>query len=633
MTQSSNSPAENFGVLLGYAPGKVPIYSSNYATVDRSLFHDQQSFRSYIDGIYLGYKWQCVEFARRWLYLNKGYIFQDVGMAYEIFRLRYVRRLSDNTLLPLHSFINGSKRPPEKDCMLIWAEGGEFEHTGHISIVTEVLENSIRIAEQNVDHRKFPATQNWCRELPLDKKSGTFFIETTKLNSMVLGWVIQTTDDTHAVKFQQPNPSLLNINSRLLPDNGKAGTAWLNLNNAAEKAYLNATGGHWLTEKLSEQYRYFRMSEAAEEELIHATNELHLMFLHATEKVLNDENLLAHFNIPSSLWPRLRRSWSKRRGHMITGRFDFCMTEKGLKVYEYNADSASCYLEAGRLQGEWANYFGCHEGKDPGKNLFDYLVDAWRDSGVNSLLHIMQDDDDLEETYHAQFMKAAIEAAGHSCKVIKGVEELSWRKDGEIIDADGEAIRWVWKTWAWETALDQIRHECEEDDTHPPLRTGKQGTGEHSQQKPRLVDVLLRPEVMVFEPFWTLIPSNKAILPILWSLFPNHPYLLNSQFTLTEELQTKGYVTKPIAGRCGHNVSIIDKHENILNETAGKFDHQNQIYQQLMRLPDIDGYRTQMCTFSVGGDYAAACVRADQSLIITTDSDLLPLRIVSDHHL
>ena len=38
-----------------------------------------------------------------------------------------------------------------------------------------------------------------------------------------------------------------------------------------------------------------------------------------------------------------------------------------------------------------------------------------------------------------------------------------------------------------------------------------------------LVDLLLRPEVMVYEPFWTLIPSNKAILPILWHMFPEHP--------------------------------------------------------------------------------------------------------------
>ena len=33
----------------------------------------------------MGYKWQCVEFVRRYLYLNHGMVFTDVGMAYEIF--------------------------------------------------------------------------------------------------------------------------------------------------------------------------------------------------------------------------------------------------------------------------------------------------------------------------------------------------------------------------------------------------------------------------------------------------------------------------------------------------------------------------------------------------------------------
>ena len=39
---------------------------------------------------------------------------------------------------------------------------------------------------------------------------------------------------------------------------------------------------------------------------------------------------------------------------MITGRMDFCMDERGLKVYEYNADSASCHTEAGLILERWA---------------------------------------------------------------------------------------------------------------------------------------------------------------------------------------------------------------------------------------------------------------------------------------
>ena len=77
-----------------------------------------------------------------------------------------------------------------------------------------------------------------------------------------------------------------------------------------------------------------------------------------------------------------------------------------------------------------------------------------------------------------------------------------------------------------ETAFDQIREVSDREFAAVPIRTG------HPQNEVRLIDVLLRPEVLVFEPLWTVIPGNKAILPILWSLFPHHRYLLDTDFLL-----------------------------------------------------------------------------------------------------
>lgn len=76
---------EPFGALLGYAPGGVAIYSSDYDSMTDAEKESDISFRSYIGNEYMGYKWQCVEFSRRFLYLNYGVVFTDVGMAHEIF--------------------------------------------------------------------------------------------------------------------------------------------------------------------------------------------------------------------------------------------------------------------------------------------------------------------------------------------------------------------------------------------------------------------------------------------------------------------------------------------------------------------------------------------------------------------
>ncbi len=60
-----SSEYEPFGTLLGYAPGGVAIYSSDYDSLPNVENKKDISFRSYIGNEYMGYKWQCVEFARR----------------------------------------------------------------------------------------------------------------------------------------------------------------------------------------------------------------------------------------------------------------------------------------------------------------------------------------------------------------------------------------------------------------------------------------------------------------------------------------------------------------------------------------------------------------------------------------
>jgi len=135
------------------------------ASADDREMPDRHSYRNYLDGIYMGHKWQCVEFARRWMYLNHGYIFDDVAMAYEIFELTSVRDLKNNRRLPLKSFPNGSKHHPEPGCLLIWDEGGEFERTGHVAVVTEVFPDCIRFIEQNVSNRVWPQGRDYSREI------------------------------------------------------------------------------------------------------------------------------------------------------------------------------------------------------------------------------------------------------------------------------------------------------------------------------------------------------------------------------------------------------------------------------------------------------------------------------------
>ncbi len=629
MSPLDRSHKAKFGTLLGVGPGDVAVYSSDYPSADKNELPNRQAYRHHVDGIFTGYKWQCVELARRYLYLNHGYVFDDIAMAYDIFRLREVRRIGDEARLPLKSFRNGAKRHPEPGCMLIWNEGGEFEITGHVAIVTEVFPDRVRCIEQNVEDKVWGLDQPYSRELAATVMSdGGYWIDCSFDDAEIMGWVVQTDDATHAETIIDADPKLFDLEVGEVEKRGQERAVWLDTRSPDEAAYVGVMGGSRLTADDSRQHAYYRMGETALREVKRATNELHAMFMHATNFVLTDDERLRSFNLPPALWPRIHQSWDNRRNQMITGRFDFSLSRRGLKVYEYNCDSASCHMETGKVQGRWAAHFGCAEGRCPGDDLHSNLVRAWQASESKGLLHIMHDDDP-EEIYHAQYMKSAIEAAGIPTKMIKGLDGLAWGKDDEVLDSDGEPVRWVWKTWSWETALDDIREQISDDEENLRLHR----TIDRATAPPRLVDVLLRPEVMVFEPLWTLIPSNKAILPVLTEMFPNHPYLLNTRYALDDGLMKTGYAVKPIVGRCGANIGLYDRNNTLINETDGQFGARDQIYQEFFPLPQIDGINVQVCTFTAAGTYAGACVRVDSSAIITTDSDILPLRVVPDGQL
>lgn len=615
-----------FGAVLGRAPGGVPAYSSDYATVDHTAVPDRHAFRNYVDGVYTGYKWQCVEFARRWLLHQRGYVFEDVPMAYDIFRLDSVLVPATGERLPLRAFANGARRRPQPGCMMVWGEGGPFEQTGHVAIVTAITETHVRIAEQNYQHHAWAEGADFSRELAARVGAdGSFWVRSSPHEGVVLGWVEQAEDDSHATAFAPEDPDLFRIHQRRAPRQGQHEKEWLNLANPDEAAFVEMTGGHRLTEAVADQYKYFVVSEAAERELRRATNELHALFLHATDYVLQDDSRLERFNIPQALWPRIHQSWDNRRTHMITGRLDFCLTERGLKVYEYNSDSASCHMECGRVQGAWGRHFGVQGGRDAGEDLWPHLVRAWQRSEVDGPLHVLIDTD-MEEAFHGLFMKSAIEAAGLTAKLVRGLEGLRQDGSGAVVDAEGAPLRWIWKSWAWETALDQLRAEVDDEAQRLALSQPRVETV-------RLLDVLFQPGMTVFEPLWTLIPSNKAILPVLSRLFPDHRYLLETGDVLTPNLRAKGHAIKPIAGRCGLNITVVSPDATVLGETEGRFGHQDVVYQELAPLPRIGGRHVQLCSFTVDGSYAGAVARTDPTPIITWKSDLMPLRTLSDREL
>jgi len=165
----------------------------------------------------------------------------------------------------------------------------------------------------------------------------------------------------------------------------KVGRPWLRTDRDCGRIYGEKTG-HCLD---SECATYFTMSADAEHALLHATNELHKLFLCTTAYVLEGrlgEAAPEQFDIPAFLWPQIQAFWQGGGGYgddLVIARFDMALTAQGPKCYEYNCDSSSCLFECAYTQEAYTQAVGAVAGRSAGHGLHQRLVDTCAD--VNSL--------------------------------------------------------------------------------------------------------------------------------------------------------------------------------------------------------------------------------------------------------
>jgi hypothetical protein len=165
-----------YGKVLGVASGAVEAYSNCQA---KCVIFDPHHYQS----TYTGIKWQCVEFARRWLLAHHGMVYGDVDIASDIWtKIGFLTRVADGKKVKLQAHVNGSSTVPEIGDLLIYAQA--LEGTGHVAIVTgvDLKTGEIQVGEQNFSNQPWPA--NYARKISMLKKGDQFWL----LDGYVLGW-------------------------------------------------------------------------------------------------------------------------------------------------------------------------------------------------------------------------------------------------------------------------------------------------------------------------------------------------------------------------------------------------------------------------------------------------------------
>ncbi len=323
-----------------------------------------------------------------------------------------------------------------------------------------------------------------------------------------------------------------------------------------------------------------------------STAELWDMCLSAVQYVI-DNNLYANFCIPEWFIPQIEKTWNEDYPS-IYGRFDFAYKNGQLKMLEFNADTPTSVYEAGIIQWYWLQDFD--KGKDQFNSIHEKLIDTWaglKQYFYDGLLYFTCIKRSLEDLTTAEYIRDCAIQAGIPTKLIF-VDEIGWDANKQVfVDMEGENIKNIFKLYPYEWLVNE--------------EFGKHITEDKNN-------------TAWVEPAWKMILSNKAILPILWNLYPNHPLLLKSYY---DKGDLNNYVKKPILSREGANIEII-RNGSTIEVTGGDYGHEGFIYQELFELPKFDGNHTLIGSWVIGQQPAGMGIRESNSLITGNTSRFVP---------
>ena len=118
-----------------------------------------------------------------------------------------------------------------------------------------------------------------------------------------------------------------------------------------------------------------------------------------------------------------------------------------------------------------------------------------------------------------------------------------------------------------------------------------------------------------------MLLSNKALLPLLWRLFPGHPNLLPASF---DRRDVPGdLIAKPTLAREGANMELVRAgHDTI--RTGGSYGDAPVIYQQVAPLPVLDGQHAVIGSWVIGDEAAGMVVREAEGPIVVNTSRVVP---------
>ena len=323
-----------------------------------------------------------------------------------------------------------------------------------------------------------------------------------------------------------------------------------------------------------------------------ASAELWDLCLGAVQHVI-DNNLYSRFAIPPAFIPYIERTWMEDHPS-VYGRFDLCYKDGQVKMLEFNADTPTSLYEAGIVQWFWLQDFD--KAKDQFNSIHEKLIGYWKYAQpylYPDTVHFACVKQSLEDLTNTEYIRDCAIQAGLDTRLLY-VDDIGWdTQDQVFVDMQDQPIRNIFKLYPWEwMVIEEFGDNILND----------------------------KNKALWIEPAWKMILSNKAILPVLWELYPDCPYLLPAYF---EPGHLTDYVKKPILSREGANIELI-RDNTVLQQTEGDYGAEGHIYQQLFTLPSFDGNHPVLGSWIIGQEPAGIGIREAGNLVTDNLSRFIP---------
>lgn len=338
---------------------------------------------------------------------------------------------------------------------------------------------------------------------------------------------------------------------------------------------------------------YYALSKHDVQVLETTTERLQNMCLAAGQYII-DNTRWSDFGIRGDVAPLIVKTWVQEPP-AIYGRMDLAYNgDEPPKLLEYNADTPTALVEASVIQWYWLQ--DCFRKSDQFNSLHEKLVAKWRDLKRYVKEPVFFTHCDLEEdAMTVCYLRQTAEEAGIKTLGML-MSQLGYDQNKHsFVGLKGESAGTIFKLYPWEMMVQETfwRYVMEQ-----------------------------YPEPQWIEPIWKMMFSNKALLAVLWEMYPNHDNLLPAYLDGPRDMVD--FVRKPKLGREGANISVYSN-GTTESETTGPYADSGWVYQAKAKGTRIGNKYAVIGSWEIADQGAAGVgIRESDNVIVNNTSTFVP---------